>query len=143
MKNVKRPIGAIAASVLLGLSLTACGGDGGGDDIDVADAPKDADKAEFCDAVNAMDIEEDELTEDSFEEFQDKLVEIAEIGTPEEITGDARKGFELLVETMSEMSFDEAKEFEDSESTEFPDMSSEESAMVFTFFMETGELCME
>ncbi|MFS3127569.1 hypothetical protein ACLM5J_04110 [Nocardioides sp. Bht2] len=70
-----------ASLVLVGGMATACGS-----------APEDADKGDFCKATEKFLSSENE---DDFNDAKDKL---NDVGTPKEIKGDARKGFELLAD---------------------------------------------
>lgn len=135
MTRIKRSAGLLATGLLLGFTLTACGGG------DAADAPTNASKDEFCDVFNSSQEGDSELTEESFEEVQDMFAELGDIGTPKEIEGDAREGFELLVDAVADMSFDEAQEMEESTLAEFPGMDKEESDKVLAFFTESFSLC--
>lgn len=70
-----------ASLVLVGGAAAACGS-----------SPEDADKDEFCSAMETFLGSENE---DDFDKNQDKL---EDVGTPEEVDGDARKGFEYLID---------------------------------------------
>lgn len=93
---------SVAALVLAAGSLSACGGGPG------ADAPTDASVDDFCAAFASI---VDYLDEDG-ETFQaadyaDKLVEV---GTPEEISDEARSGFELYVEAFEDLGNDASED---------------------------------
>ncbi|TYL55400.1 hypothetical protein FXB39_03395 [Nocardioides sp. BGMRC 2183] len=103
MLRIKRPLIATGAAVIMGLSLSACGGD----------APTDASEAEFCDVAMDQSWYED-LGEDDYEGFVDAAKDYAErleeVGTPEGIPDDAREGFEISVDTAKDL---DAGEIED------------------------------
>lgn len=103
MLRIKRPLIATGAAVIMGLSLSACGGD----------APTDASEEEFCDVAMDQSWYED-LGEDDYEGFVDAAKDYAErleeVGTPEGIPDDAREGFEISVDTAKDL---DAGEIED------------------------------
>lgn len=95
-----------ASLVLVGGSVVACGGDGGGG------APADASKADFCDAYTSLYEDLGELagaggeTPDGdamLETFQDWAKEMEDVGTPEDIPDDAREGFELVIDQVGDL----------------------------------------
>ena len=113
MRTLPRLAAAAGAAVVLSFSLTACGG-----------APTDASTEDFCNALTSG--------EDDVDKYIDKL---EEVGTPEEIDGEAREGFEILL--------DKAKDLEDIESDEAAreELGEDDYAKVETFTTEAGELC--
>ena len=105
-------IALISASlVLVGGMASAC-----------SSSPEDADKDEFCKATEkffgALSDED---------EFNDAQDELKDIGTPEEIDGDARKGFEFLIDV----------DWDDREDD--PDDDDMDNVEAFT--SKTGEIC--
>ena len=75
-------IALISASlVLVGGMASACGS-----------SPEDADKGDFCKAADNFFGSENE------DEFKDNRDELKDVGTPEEIDGDAREGFEFIID---------------------------------------------
>lgn len=111
-----RRLAALAAPALLALSLTACGGGG-------SSAPEDASQEEFCSAYNSDEEPEDfdpeasadeqaKALKESFDKATDKL---KDVGTPEDIPDDARDGFEVFIDTISDLSEDDIKEAIESE----------------------------
>lgn len=95
------------AAVVAGFTLSACGASG---------APTDASAKEFCDAYASMfdDLDVSDLdnmpTEeemaDSIHTWADKM---EEVGTPEDISDEAREGFELQIEQAGEIDADDLK----------------------------------
>lgn len=79
--DVKRLALIGASLVLVGGMASACGS-----------SPEDADKDEFCKATDKYISSENE------DDFKDNQDELKDVGTPEEIDGDARKGFEFIVD---------------------------------------------
>ena len=93
-----------AAVLLVGTVTSACGGGGG--------APSDASKDGFCEAANSLmsglmpeDLGTAELPsdEDMAQAVKDWGSRMEEVGTPEDISDDARKGFEAVVEQAEEI----------------------------------------
>lgn len=82
-----RPLGALAGVILLAV-LTACGGSS----PKGADAPEDASQEKFCQVIADIDLSDPKA-------FVDDL---AEIGTPTEITAEARTGFEVMIDNAAE-----------------------------------------
>lgn len=107
-----------AAVLLVGTVTSACGGGGG--------APSDASKDGFCEAANSLmsglmpeDLGTAELPsdEDMAQAVKDWGSRMEEVGTPEDISDDARKGFEAVVDQAEEIdasdfSMDDLEELE-------------------------------
>ena len=76
-------------------------------------APTDASEDEFCGVFNDSAIAGGEIADDDFEAQADALNDYAdkldEVGTPEDIPDDARKGFEVVVEVFGEISADDSR----------------------------------
>ncbi|MFB9312481.1 hypothetical protein [Nocardioides plantarum] len=70
----------VGLAALLSVGLTACGGM-------ADDAPRDADTQAFCDAFYDRDLTAEKVA-----------TKLAEIGTPDGVSADQRRGFELWVE---------------------------------------------
>ena len=88
-----------AAVLLVGAVASACGSGGGGG------APTDASEKEFCSTQTSLleDLIPKDMTtlpsdEDMAKAVKDWGKKIDEVGTPEDISDDARKGFERIVE---------------------------------------------
>lgn len=89
-----------SAVLLVGTVTSACGGGSG--------APTDASRDGFCEAANSLLadlVPEDTGTtpempsdEDMAEAVKDWGAEMEEVGTPEDISDDARAGFEVVVD---------------------------------------------
>lgn len=137
MTRIKRPIFAAGAAALMAVSLTACGGS----------APADASTEDFCEVTNDTswyaDIEEDDYEGfvDAIKDYVDKL---EEVGTPEDISDEAREGFEIQIEAAGDISADDLKEAEESGSADSPfetDLSEEEIEKVSAFQTYQVETC--
>ena len=126
MTRIKRPAAAVGAAALLAFSLTACGGGG-------SDAPDDASKDEFCgavgDAFKPLFSLEGEPSEDQFDEFKDKIDELKDVGTPEDIGDDERDGFEVFVDAVSDADYDDFKD----DSENLPGVSDDDEAKAEKF----------
>src|SRR5689334_13747490 len=108
-----RRISAAAAIGIAVFSLTACGS-----------PPKDADKDDFCKAMNA--------------DGDDAIEKAKDVGTPKEISGDAREGFEIALDLADDAGDDESK-FEKA----YNDLSDGDQKKVEAFFEKAGEVCGE
>ncbi|MEZ0577338.1 hypothetical protein [Nocardioides sp. MH1] len=104
MTRIKRPAAAVGAAALLAFSLTACGGGG-------SDAPDNASTDDYCDVVNDQSFFEDLGDDPSNEDFVDALKKYADklkdVGTPDDISDDARKGFEIQLDAIDDLDPDE------------------------------------
>lgn len=137
MFSIKRPVAAAGAAAVLALSLTACGGS------DAADAPQDASKDDFCEKFQSLDQVEtgDTPSEDEFNDAKDKVLELRDVGTPKEISGEAREGFEIFLDAVDDLSYDDAKELATSDSDTFPGVSEDDSAKLLAFVFSASALC--
>ena len=138
-KLLVRPVAALGAAALA-LSLTACGGG-------ASDAPDDASEEDFCEAFNnayepLASSEDAELSEDQFNEFQDGVAEIGEVGTPEGISEEEREGFEIFVEEIADLSYDDFQESVESGDEELPGVSQEDSDKAGAFAEYAGKTCL-
>jgi len=82
-----------AALALIIALATACGGEPAG-----ADAPTDADTADFCKVIQSIDLT------GTAEDFADDL---SAVGTPEGIPAGAREGFEIMIDNASDATIDD------------------------------------
>ena len=97
---------ASAAVLLIGAAASACGGGGAG-----GGAPADASEKEFCQTQTSLledlmpDMSSTELPSDQqmAKAVKDWGAKIEKVGTPEDISDDARKGFERIVEMADEI----------------------------------------
>ncbi|GAA3669073.1 hypothetical protein GCM10022237_31220 [Nocardioides ginsengisoli] len=117
MSSIKRPLAVAGAAVLLGLSLSACGG---------GDGPKDASVKDFCNAVNG-EADSAAFLEAYGKKDYDKLAELvkkqgeraAKVGTPKGIPDDARQGFEISIDAAKDVNGDDIKKaFEDGDNAD-------------------------
>jgi hypothetical protein len=92
-----RPAAALACAFLAAFTLTACGGG----------PPTDASVADFCAAVNdkawAAGLEADSSGKEIVEALGTWRDELEKTGTPDGIPDDARKGFEITVDTLGDL----------------------------------------
>lgn len=141
MTPIKRPLAAAGAAVLLALSLTACGGG----------APADASVEDFCkvtqDEAGQEDFFkaiEDEDWDKIAELIEDQAAEVEEVGTPDDISDDAREGFEIQLEAAQGISADDIeKAFKDDEDPFEADLSDEEKKKVEAYTEYENETCDE
>ena len=98
---------ASTAVLLIGVAASACGGGGAG-----GGAPTDASEKEFCQTQSSLledlmpaDMSNPELPSDEqmAKAVKDWAKKIEDVGTPDDISDDARKGFEAIVEQANEI----------------------------------------
>jgi hypothetical protein len=131
----------LAASLVLVAGATVgCGGsDGGGG------APTDASKEDFCGTFEdfykeVTDLGADASDEDVVKALKDIGEKLEEVGTPEDISDDAREGFELTVEAINDLPDDATQE--DIEKLE-DDFSEDEKKKTDAFDDYLAETCDE
>lgn len=111
-------------------SLSACGGGG-------SSAPADASKEDFCGAyVSAFPAfaEAGDDTDKMVTAIKDWGKELSKVGTPEGISEDARKGFEVTVEQMEKI---KASDFEGLAGGQMPEVKvSQDDQAAATAFSE-------
>lgn len=99
--TIRTRLSTTAAALLVGVVASACGGGSGGG------APSDASEGDFCDTQSSLidDLLPDDLTNPevpSNEEMAEAVKgwgeELEQVGTPDDIPEDARKGFEAVVQ---------------------------------------------
>lgn len=100
----------LAASIALvaGTTVGCGGGEGGG-------APTDASQADFCGTFEDFYADAAKLGEDSEDSeivkaLKDVGEKLEEIGTPEDISDEAREGFELTVQAIEDLDEDATQE---------------------------------
>lgn len=139
MTPIKRPMAAAGAAVLLALSLSACGGG----------APTDASEADYCEVVNGIDDNEDlikAVTDEDWDKaadiLQDSVAEIEDVGTPEDISDEAREGFEIQLDASKDIDGDDLeKAFKDSEDPFEAGLSGDEKKKVEAYNTYENETC--
>jgi hypothetical protein len=103
--TVRARLTLTSAVLLVGTVTSACGGGGSG-------APGDASQDGFCEAANSLmsDLVPEDMgtaerpsDEDMAQAVKDWGSRMEEVGTPEDIPDDARKGFEAVVEQAQEI----------------------------------------
>ncbi len=134
MTSIKRSVGAAGAAVLLAAALTACGGGASG-------APDDASSKDYCEAFGDepkdADNKDTDKAADSVHEYADKL---AEVGTPKDIDGDARDGYEIYVDFLADIDGDDIKKFSEAESADEV-FDGDDADKVDAFVAKTVEIC--
>jgi hypothetical protein len=100
----------IAGIVLLIGGLSGCGGSDGSDGA--TSAPKDASKAGFCKEFNGLYAKllagDPKDTSGAIKGIKDWAADMEDYGTPKEMSGAARDGFEVVISTIQGLS-DDAK----------------------------------
>lgn len=130
MNTMTRRLAAVGAPVLLALSLSACGGGPG------SDAPKDASEEDFCKAfLDSGPTSEAEATGADLKKWAEKL---ADVGTPDSISDDQRKGFEVWVNEVSDLDSD--KKVSDLDDVK---VSKDDEENATDFFTWAAETCVE
>lgn len=98
MSPIARSLAAVGVAPLLALSLTACGSGGGG-----GGAPTDASVDDFCSVEEEFEGI-DGVAEGDYEGFASAASSAAdkleEVGTPEDISEEAREGFETMIDVL-------------------------------------------
>lgn len=95
----------LAASLtLVGSTTLACGG-----------SASDASTEDFCDAITGVvevygEVDGDDPTEEQVAGVKEAVAELADTGTPEDISDDARQGFELITEEIAALDDDASAE---------------------------------
>jgi len=110
---MKRAVAAATLILVVGTG-AGCGGDGDGGG-DGGGAPSDASVDDFCGTFNDFYAEVEELGEGAADEdvvaaLKDTGEELDEVGTPEDISDDARAGFEATVGAIGDLPDDATQE---------------------------------
>lgn len=114
-----RRLALVGASLaLLGGMTTACGG-----------SPDDASKDDFCEAYKKVG------EADSWDDTQDAADKLKDVGTPEEIDGDARDGFEMVLDIVDDA------DSEDDADEAYDDLDSDDTKKFEAFGKKAQELC--
>lgn len=137
MNVIKRPLAATSVAVLLGLALTSCGDS----------YPTDASKSDFCKEIGdtvkvTSKVTGDEPNESQWKDVQKAYGDLGDVGTPKGIGDSERKGFEVIVDTITGLDYDEAKkEFGDKGGDDLPGVSKSDSKKADKFFEYAGKEC--
>lgn len=106
-----RPTAALGATVLLAVSLTACGG-----------PPTDASEKDFCDALDDLSwsdgLDADSTGAEIVDALQAWADRLEDTGTPKGIPDDARDGFEITIDTVHGLEGDDFENADDLGSVE-------------------------
>jgi hypothetical protein len=127
--TIRARLTVTSAVLLVGAVTAACGGGGSG-------APGDASEDGFCEAANSLltDLMPEDLStpevpsdEDMAEAVKDWGSRMEEVGTPEDISDDARAGFEAVLDQIEDI---EASDFSAESLQELGDGGAEASEEV-------------
>ncbi|HJQ05545.1 MAG TPA: hypothetical protein VJ872_08885 [Nocardioides sp.] len=113
MTTIKRSALALSAAALMGLSLSACGSNGG------SSAPTNASQEDFCKTFEDASSTIDDTASDSDQADQAHKVadSLKKVGTPSDMSSDARQGFEIFVDFLGKVDASEVKKLNDSSSS--------------------------
>lgn len=149
---MRRVLAGAGAAALLGLPLSACGGDdtaasssssSGGE----SGAESAASTEEFCTAYNSLSesllsgfeegSSQDEQAQQAAGVFRDWAARITDVGVPSDTPDEARAGFELIVQTALDLPEDvSAADFQDLESS-FSDAENQSAEAFGSYATET------
>lgn len=121
---------AAGLSVLLAVSLSACGSDdssgGGGDEPEAA--PESASVEDFCAAYTGdpSDLPSDPSPEEQVQSIQDAIEELADVGTPEDMPEEAKAGFDVYLEAAADLEPEDVQALEEAAQAPDPKAASEE-----------------
>lgn len=126
--------GLLAASlVLVGASVAGCGGGG---------APTDASEDDFCKELTSLFADlgtmADATDKEAIDSIKSWAKDLEEVGTPEEMSDEARDGFELMLEQVAEL--DEDDTTEDFQKLD-DDLSDSEKSATTAFETYTADTC--
>ncbi len=151
---LRRALAAAGAVALLGLSVSACGGDDSGSSSSGSQtasgeaASGAASTEEFCTAYNRLSesllggvekgATQDEQASQAAGVFRDWADQISEVGLPEDAPDDVRAGFDVIVQTAQDLPDDvSAADFKDLQSS----LSEEENTAADAFGSYATETC--
>lgn len=137
MTTMKRSALALSAAALMALSLSACGGGASG-------APKDASQQSFCDSWNSADssIDDNASAGDQADQAHKVADNLKKVGTPSDMSSDARKGFEVFVDWLGDVSSSDVKKLnETSDDPSDSPFSGDDESKVEAFLTYTATKC--
>lgn len=120
----------VTTLLVLGGAVTACGGD----------APADASVEDFCGGLTAVgeaygEVDPEAPTEEQVSGIKEAVADLVDIGTPEDISDDAREGFDLVTGSVADLDDDASVEELEQAGEEFSG-SDEEKADAFDEYVE-------
>lgn len=134
MTSLKRSALALGAAALMTVSLAACGSKSS------SDAPTDASKADFCSAWKSVASSVTGASDEAaFNSLQDAVKKLKDVGTPSEITPDARAGYEVVVNAILKASWNDVKD--KSGADVFPGVSDADKTKTAAFGVWVGTEC--
>ncbi|WP_460847577.1 hypothetical protein [Nocardioides ultimimeridianus] len=137
MTTMKRSALGLSAAALMALSLSACGGASG--------APKDASQQSFCDAwkTSFTAIQDNGSTGDQADQAHKVADQLKKVGTPSDMSADARKGFEIFVDWLGKVSADDVKKMGESTDPSASPFSGDDETKFEAFTAYTGSKCFD
>lgn len=135
MTTIKRSALALSAAALMGLSLTACGGS------NASSAPSDASQEDFCKTFDSASSTIDDSASDSDQADQAHKVadSLKKVGTPSDMSADARKGFEIFVDWLGKVDAGDVKKLSESEGSSDSPFSGDDESKVEAFLQYTAK----
>lgn len=137
MTTIKRSALALGAAALMGLSLTACGSN-------ASSAPTNASQDDFCKTFQSASSTIDDKASDSDQADQAHQVadSLKKVGTPSDMSADARKGFEIFVDFLGKVDAGDVKKLSESSSSSNGPFSADDESKVEAFLQYTTTNCM-
>ena len=132
----------IAGIALLLGGMAGCGGSDSDGGSDSAGASKEASKADFCEKFNGLYTQlmtaDPDDTSAAVKGMKDWADEIEDLGTPKEMTDEARDGFEVVISTIKDV--DEDADADDLQNLD-SELSDEDNKSADAFSDWTQENC--
>ncbi len=145
LRSMRRSLGVASATTMLGISLSACSGGTGV--AGIGGSPEDASVDDFCQAYTSLqdsileDLDPSASPEDQAQRavglLQDWTSRLEEVGTPSDIPDEARQGYELIIETASDLPTDAAPSDISGLESQFSDAQNEAADAFGTYATET------
>lgn len=131
--NRSRSLSVVVAALVPVALLSGCGG-----------PPTDAAKTDFCatatDQTWIQDLGTDPDGQEIVDGFASWAEDLEEVGTPEDIDDDARKGFEVTVDYLSDLDADDFEDLSDAAAVT-DDLSDDEQEQVDAYNAYVQETC--
>ena len=110
-------------------------------------APLDASTKEFCDglkniATTVGKVKGETPTEAEWKSIQESYADLGDIGAPDEATDRQEEGFDVVIDAVTDLSYEEAKaEFGEAGGDTIPGVSKEENKKANEFFTYASTAC--
>lgn len=131
----------VVALLVVGIVLATGDDDGDGKDDDADGSPTNASQADFCQVSQNEDSLDIEGTDQEVAKAaNDFAADLREVGTPSDISPEAREGFELYVDELADVEADDIDEFKEGLQGVF---DADEIDKVEAFITYVTEMCLE